>query len=105
MRESSIGPYRVLEHLGSGAHGDVFLAADERLHRRVAVKTVSGTARASAAEARRRLMREGRAAARLSHPNIATLFDVVETEDAVHIVMEYVRGTTLAVRTRQGPLP
>jgi tetratricopeptide (TPR) repeat protein/TolB-like protein len=105
MRESSIGPYRVLEHLGSGAHGDVFLAADERLHRRVAIKTVSGTARASAAEARRRLMREGRAAARLSHPNIATLFDVVETEDAVHIIMEYVRGTTLAARARQGPLP
>jgi eukaryotic-like serine/threonine-protein kinase len=105
MRESSIGPYRLLEHLGSGAHGDVFLASDERLHRQVAVKTVSGTSRASAAEARRRLMREGRAAARLSHPNIATLFDVVETDEAVHIVMEYVGGTTLAVRTRQGPLP
>jgi TolB-like protein len=105
MRETSIGPYRMLEHLGSGAHGDVFLAADERLHRRVAVKTISGTARTSAADARRRLMREGRAAARLSHPNIATLFDVVETEDAVHIVMEYVRGTTLAARVRQGPLP
>ena len=105
MRESVIGPYRLLEHLGSGAHGDVFIATDERLRRQVAIKTMSGTARTSAAEARKRLMREGRAAARLHHPNIATVFDVVETDEAVHIVMEYVRGTTLAARLRQGPLP
>jgi serine/threonine-protein kinase len=105
MLETSIGPYRLLEHLGSGAHGDVFLAADDRLYRRVAIKAVSGTSRLSAADARRRLLREGRAAARLNHPNIATVFDLVETDEAVHIVMEYVRGTTLSARVRQGPLP
>ena len=104
-RDATIGPYRVLEHIGSGAHGDVFLALDHRLQRRVAIKTVTSGSDAAPAEARRRLMRESRAAARLTHPHIAAIHDVVEADDAVHIVMEYAPGQTLAARLRQGPLP
>src|SRR6185503_9479469 len=105
MAEAQVGPYRILERLGAGANGVVFLAEDTRLHRRVALKTVAGTAGAEASEVRRKLLREARAAARLNHPNIAAVYDVLESEDGVHIVMEYVPGTTLAARVRQGPLP
>ena len=51
------------------------------------------------------MLREARAAARLNHPHIAAVYDVIETPDAVHIVMEYVPGATLADRLRRGPLP
>ena len=103
MALSTVGPYRILERLGAGANGEVYLAEDTRLHRRVALKTLAGTARVDASELRRRLMREARAAARLNHPHIAAVYDVLETDEGVHIVMEYVRGTSLAMRLREGP--
>jgi eukaryotic-like serine/threonine-protein kinase len=105
MALPAVGPYRYLERLGAGANGDVFLAEDTRLQRRVALKTLQGTAGTDANQLRRRLLREARAAARLNHPHIAAVYDVLETDDGVHIVMEYVRGSTLASRLRHGPLP
>ncbi|HVR70256.1 MAG TPA: serine/threonine-protein kinase, partial [Vicinamibacteria bacterium] len=105
MAEASVGPYRILERLGAGANGEVFLAEDTRLRRRVALKTLAGTGGSDAAELRRKLLREARAAARLNHPNIAAVYDVLDSEEGVHIVMEYVPGATLAARVRQGPLP
>ena len=103
MALSSVGPYRILERLGAGANGEVWLAEDTRLHRRVALKTLSGTAGSDASELRRKMLREARAAARLNHPHIAAVYDVLESDEGVHIVMEYVRGVTLAARIRQGP--
>jgi serine/threonine-protein kinase len=103
MALSTVGPYRILERLGAGANGEVYLAEDTRLHRRVALKTLAGTARIEASEVRRRLLREARAAARLNHPHIAAVYDVLETDEGVHIVMEYVRGVSLATRLREGP--
>jgi tetratricopeptide (TPR) repeat protein len=105
MSAESIGPYRVLETLGAGAHGEVFLAEDTRLGRRVALKTLRDLSGHDVAETRRRLMHEARAAARLNHPHIAAVYDVLETPDAIHIVMEYVPGQTLAVRLQRGRLP
>jgi serine/threonine protein kinase len=99
-----VGPYRVLEKLGAGAMGEVYLAEDTRLRRRVALKTVLQPAN-TALKARQRLLREARAVARLNHPSIAAIYDVVESPSSVHIVMEYVRGETLAARLRRGPLP
>jgi serine/threonine-protein kinase len=98
-----IGPYRVLERLGAGGMGEVYLADDPRLARHVALKRVSAAVTDSAV-ARERLHREARAAARLSHPNIAGVHDIVEHEGESHIVMEYVPGETLAARLRRGPL-
>lgn len=104
MSESSVGPYRILEKLGSGGMGDVYLAEDPRLHRKVALKTLAGSW-SQAAGARQRLLREARAAARLNHPNIAAIYDVIETADSAHIVMEYVEGEPLSHRLARGPLP
>jgi serine/threonine-protein kinase len=83
--------------------GVVYLAEDPRLRRKVALKTVPDAKQTPAARAR--LRREARAAARLTHANVATVYDVVEADDAVHVVMEYVVGETLARRVRDAPLP
>ena len=84
--------------------GEVYRARDGRLAREVALKRLSGGSLGSEV-ARRRVLREARAAAALSHPNIATIYDVLDTPDGLVIVMEYVRGETLASRLRRGPLP
>src|SRR5438093_3638613 len=105
MVPASIGPYRIIEGLGSGANGEVYLAEDTRLGRKVAVKTLSALDSKELTEAKRWVLREARAAARLNHPNIAGVYDVLESPDGAHIVMEYVRGDTLASRLRDGPLP
>jgi eukaryotic-like serine/threonine-protein kinase len=100
---STVGPYRVLHKLGSGGMGEVFLAEDERLRRKVALKSLT-SAWTQGPEGRRRLLREARAVAALNHPNIAAVYDVLETADGDFIVMEYVPGQTLAERLTGGPM-
>jgi serine/threonine-protein kinase len=98
-----VGPYRISSRLGAGGMGEVFLAEDTRLHRRVALKKL-GEKWAGDADSRRYLIHEARAAAALNHPNIAAVYDVLDTENAAFIVMEYVPGDSLAQRLRAGPL-
>ena len=98
-----VGPYLVRARLGAGGMGEVFLAEDTRLGRQVALKSVSEEwAREPAA--RRRLLREARAAAALNHPGIAAVYDVLEPGDSAYIVMEYVPGETLARKLAAGPV-
>jgi tetratricopeptide (TPR) repeat protein/predicted Ser/Thr protein kinase len=99
----SIGPYQVLRRLGAGGMGEVYLAEDPRLGRQVAIKRPS-EAWLRTPEGRERLRREARAAARLSHPNIAAVYDVLDIDDRPHIVMEYVEGRTLGEIIAQGPM-
>lgn len=101
--DAFLGPYRILRHLGSGGMGEVWLAEDTRLHRHVALKRVRPLGEADAAS-RARVMREARAAAALNHPNIATVYDVLEGDGEVVIVFEYVEGETLQARLKRGPL-
>jgi serine/threonine-protein kinase len=82
--------------------GEVYLAEDTRLSRNVALKKIAGD---SDADARYQLLHEARAAARLNHPGIAAVYDVLETPQGALIVMEYVPGETLARRIHEGPLP
>ena len=85
--------FRVESRLGRGGMGDVYKAYDTVLERTVAVKTLTpGNADAQAVE---RLLREARACARLTHPGIVTIHDVLQAEGRVHIVMEHLQGTSL----------
>ena len=99
-----IGPYEVVSLLGRDGMGEVFLANDTRLHRKVVLKTVR-EADSQGVESRHRMLHEARAAATLNHPNIAAIYDVLERDDQTIIVMEYVPGATLNARLQQGRLP
>ena len=91
-----VAHYTVEKLLGSGGMGEVYLAVDERLHRKVALKImarVEGVAESK--ESAARLLREARAAASLTHPNVVSVFDVGESEGRVYLAMEYVVGKTL----------
>src|SRR3954467_1173800 len=83
--------------------GEVFLAEDTTLGRKVAIKMLpEGSAGSDAA--RQRLINEARAAAALDHPNICAIHEVGEEDDRVFIVMQYIDGETLGDRIRQQPL-
>jgi eukaryotic-like serine/threonine-protein kinase len=99
------GRYRVECALGHGGMGAVWRAVDLRLNRRVAVKlaAASPNSRATAGQARRRLRREAAALAALSEPRIARVYDLVEVDDDVCLVMELVDGESLAARLRREP--
>jgi TOMM system kinase/cyclase fusion protein len=98
-----IGPYRLLTKLGEGGMGEVFKAYDERLDRWVALKRISSH-RCRDGVLRERLLREARASARLSHPAIVQVFDLVQADGADCIVMELVEGSPLSLLLRKGPL-
>jgi hypothetical protein len=91
--------YRLLERLGAGAFGVVWRARDERLERDVAVKAIAREHVASG-----RAQREARAAAKLSHPAIVTLYEAGADEQATYLVSELVHGGTLAELLREGAL-
>ena len=99
------GRYRLVRMIGSGGMGTVWEAEDENLGRPVAVKVLSESL-AGGERAVRRFEREARAAARLSGPHVAAVYDFGRSEGRPYIVMELVRGETLADRlAREGGLP
>lgn len=99
-----VGPYKVMEPIGRGGMGLVYLAQHESLGRRVALKVLPSTKSADASMVER-FYREGRAAAQLDHPNIVRIHDITKHGDVHYIVMEFVEGETLAHKLeRDGPL-
>jgi tetratricopeptide (TPR) repeat protein len=104
MQPERVGPYRLERRLGAGGMGVVYAAWDERLERRVALKQIRPDG-ADDPRRRERFRREARAVARLDHPAIVRIHDLVETPEGDWLVLQYVEGVTLAERLRQGPLP
>lgn len=101
MWTRSGGRFQKIRALGTGGFGTVWLAMDTQLDRTVAVKM----AHAPDAEAEQRMLREARALAAVRHPNCVRVYDIVEDEDGLGIVMEYIEGNALAdIVHDSGPL-
>jgi hypothetical protein len=100
---TTLGKFERLEELGKGAMGTVFRAYDPALDRWVALKTVS-PALLSQPESRKRFQREARAAAKLQHPNVVTIYELGEADGTLFIAMELLEGLDLAqLMTDQAP--
>src|SRR5947207_1862041 len=103
LAAQQLAHYRIVEKLGSGGMGEVFLAQDTKLERKVAIKMLPAKS-IDDAQAKKRLFREARAAATLDHPNICSIYEVNEDGDCLFIVMQYVEGKTLATTLVESPL-
>lgn len=90
----TIGNFRVIELIGEGGMGEVYIGYDDRLNRKVALKALRGEKRFDE-QAKIRLMREAEILSKLEHPNICRLYDFVETEDADVLVLELIKGKQL----------
>ena len=90
----TLGQYKILDRIGAGGMGDVYRARDTRLGRTVAIKLPAADVTADA-DRRDRLLRDARAAAALSHPNIAALYEIGDAEGRLFLVFEFVPGETL----------
>ena len=103
MVGQNVGKYRILDKIGRGGMGTVYRALDETLHRDVAIKVLN--AELNDPEVAKRFRAEAITVARLSHPGIATIYELFEHEGEWLMVMEFVRGETLeSMVTRMGPL-
>lgn len=99
----SLAHYRVLEKIGSGGMGEVYLAQDTRLERKVALKLLPPHFTREGDRVRR-FQREARAASALNHPNILTIYEVGNVGETHFLSTEYVDGETLRTRVGRGPL-
>jgi eukaryotic-like serine/threonine-protein kinase len=98
-----IGPYKIVRPLGEGGMGIVYEATDERLGRRVALKTIRP--QSGSPDAKDRLWREARLGASVNHPNVCQVHDVGEVDGELYVAMELLEGEPLAARIARGPMP
>ncbi len=94
-RGASVGRYLILDQIGVGGMGIVYAAYDPKLDRRIAVKALYSASNEVDTAGRARLVREAKAMARLSHPNVVAVYDVLQEGDQVLVAMELVEGTSL----------
>ena len=105
-KENQIGRYKILGELGRGAMGVVYKAEDPSLDRIVALKTIRlGDEVEGRKEYERRFLQEAKAAGKLTHPSIVTIFDFGEEEDLAYMAMELLEGSDLRSRMRAGSIP
>ena len=101
---TAVGRYMILSRLGAGAMGVVYAAYDPELDRKVALKLLQPRG-GSTLDSRIRLMREAKALARLSHPNVVAVHDVGTFAERVFLAMEFVDGKTLGAWLKERPQP
>jgi tetratricopeptide (TPR) repeat protein len=104
MHPSEFSRYRILSRLGQGGMGEVYLAEDPSLGRKVALKFILPEMAADDG-ARRRLLHEARAAAQLDHPFLCKVYEAGEHDNTPYLALEFVEGTTLKERLAAGTLP
>ena len=100
---TKLGRYEIRSKIGAGGMGEVYLAQDTKLDRKVAIKFLPERLAADE-QARKRLVREAQAAAKLDHPNICSIHEVGEEDVRSFIIMQYVEGETLDTRMKSKPL-
>src|SRR6266436_1458692 len=103
MIAESIAHYRIIKKLGAGGMGEVYLALDPKLDRKVAIKVLRPDSLAEE-NLKKRLLKEAQAVAKLDHPNICHVYDVNEADSVTFIVMQYIEGETVAERMVREPL-
>src|SRR5262245_50710040 len=101
---SHLGPYEMIGFLGAGGMGEVYRARDQRLGREVALKVLPASV-ARDPERLGRFEREAKLQASLSHPNIATLYQLEQFDGRSVLVMELALGEDLSARIDHGPMP
>ena len=104
MAQSTISHYSILKKLGAGGMGEVYLAQDTRLDRKVALKLLPSEFVSNEARLRR-FVQEAKAAAALSHPNISHIYEVGEADGTHFIAMEFVDGSTLTAKIQSESHP
>jgi serine/threonine-protein kinase len=102
LPQLNLSHYRILSKLGAGGMGEVYLAEDTHLDRKVAIKILKKDVAADP-ERLRRFVQEAKAASALNHPNIITIHEIGEIDDRHFIAMEYIDGETLHDRLRSSP--
>jgi TolB-like protein/tRNA A-37 threonylcarbamoyl transferase component Bud32 len=100
---TKLGRYEIRSQLGAGGMGEVYLAQDTRLDRKVALKTLPDAV-AVDPDRMRRFVQEAKAASGLNHPNIITIYEIDQTDSTPFIVTEFIEGSTLRERMRVQPL-
>jgi serine/threonine protein kinase len=100
MIGETISHYRIVQKLGRGGMGEVYLAEDKQLGRKVAIKFLPAEV-ATNQNARQRLLREAQTAATLDHPNICAIYEVGQDRGYSFIVLQYIEGETLAARLKR----
>jgi len=98
----TVKQFRIVDHLGKGGMGDVYVAYDETLKRKVALKAIRGDQRLNA-EAKARLIREARVLSQLEHPNICRIYDLIEGKDMDFLVLELIPGKSLKEVIKEDP--
>ena len=93
-KDTTISHYRILSEIGKGGMGEVYLAQDTKLNRKVAIKFLSEEF-SQDVDKLNRFVQEAKSASALNHPNIITIHEIGEIDDANYIALEYIEGETL----------